>query len=39
MSPLGPQVILAELVCRAVDGALRDAEGNEEVSKMLYHRG
>ena len=30
---LGPQTILAELVYRAVDGALRDAEGNEEVPK------
>ena len=32
---LGPQTILAELVHRAVDDALRDAEGNEEVSKRL----
>ena len=32
---LDPQTILAELVHRAVDDALRDAEGNEEVSKRL----
>ena len=38
MSPLATRTILAELVYRAVDDSLRDAESNEDVSNCAGRR-